>query len=94
MAAVTVLVIAVVFMTGAIIGVVLLVSLASCREDRRPKLSREAPDRITTAARLLTRLHVRRPGDGVQYQAGRRAAPYPRLPADDAELAAQEPQDC
>jgi len=63
MTAVEVLAIIVVFITGVITGIVFLVSLASRREDRRAKLSREAPDRITLAARLLTGLHVRRPGD-------------------------------
>jgi hypothetical protein len=63
MTAVEVLAIGVVFITGVITGVVILVSLASRREDRRAKLSREAPDRVTLAGRLLTGLYVRRPGD-------------------------------
>ncbi len=49
MAAVELLAISVVFITGVITGIVLLVSLASRREDRRAKLSREAPDRVTMA---------------------------------------------
>lgn len=68
MAAVTVLAISVIFATGAITGIVLLVSLASHREDRRARLSREAPDRTTTAARFLTGLYVRRPGDDERYR--------------------------
>jgi hypothetical protein len=57
------LMIGVVFTTGVITGVVFLVSLASRREDRREKLSREAPDRWSLAGRVLTGLYVRRPGD-------------------------------
>jgi hypothetical protein len=68
MAAVTALLIAVIFTTGAITGIVFLVSLASRREDRRARLSREAPNRTTNAARLLTGLYVRRPGDGERYR--------------------------
>jgi hypothetical protein len=63
MAAVDLLTIGVVFIFGVLTGVVLLVSLASRREDRRARLSREAPDRVTHAGRLLTGLYVRRPGD-------------------------------
>jgi hypothetical protein len=63
MAPVDLLAISVVFAMGVVTGIVLLVSLASRREDRRVKLSREAPDRIAKAGRLLTNLYVRRPGD-------------------------------
>jgi hypothetical protein len=63
MPAVELLVIGVVFITGVITGIVFLVSVASRREDRRAKLSREAPDRWTLAGRVLTGLYVRRPGD-------------------------------
>lgn len=63
MTAVDLLTIGVVFLIGVITGAILLVSLASLREDRRAKLSREAPDRVTHAGRLLTGLYVRRPGD-------------------------------
>jgi hypothetical protein len=63
MAPVDLLAIGVVFVMGVITGIVLLVSLASRREDRRARLSREAPDRIAQAGRLLTNLYVRRPGD-------------------------------
>ena len=52
-----------IFTFGVITGVVFLVSLASRREDRRARLSREAPDRMTLAGRFLTGLYVRRPGD-------------------------------
>jgi len=69
MTAVEVLAIGVVFITGMITGVVLLVSMASRREDRRARLSREAPDGVTGAGRLLTGLYVRRPGDdGAWYE--------------------------
>jgi hypothetical protein len=63
MTAIELLAIGVVFITGAIAGIVFLVSVASLREDRREKLSREAPDRWTLAGRFLTGLYVRRPGD-------------------------------
>jgi hypothetical protein len=63
MTAIDLLTIGVVFIFGVITGVVLLVSLASRREDRRARLSREAPDRVTSAGRYLTGLYVRRPGD-------------------------------
>jgi hypothetical protein len=63
MATVDILAIGVIFTFGVITGVVVLVSLASRREDRRARLSREAPDRMTLAGRFLTGLYVRRPGD-------------------------------
>jgi len=63
MTTVEVLAIGVIFTFGMITGVICLVSLASRREDRRARLSREAPDRVTQAGRLLTGLYVRRPGD-------------------------------
>jgi hypothetical protein len=62
-AAFELLTIGVIFVIGVITGVVILVSVASHREDRRARLSREAPDSVTHAARLLTKLYVRRPGD-------------------------------
>ena len=68
MTAVEVLAIGVVFITGMITGVIWLVSLASRREDRRARLSREAPDRMTLAGRFLTGLYVRRPGDTPSYR--------------------------
>jgi hypothetical protein len=61
--AVELLAIGVVFAIGVITGVILVVSAASLREDRRARLSREAPDRLTQAGRFLTDLYVRRPGD-------------------------------
>jgi hypothetical protein len=63
MTAVDLLAIGVVFLIGVITGAILLVSVASLREDRRARLSREAPDRVTHAGRLLTNLYVRRTGD-------------------------------
>ncbi|HTS95402.1 MAG TPA: hypothetical protein VMI33_02190 [Streptosporangiaceae bacterium] len=63
MTAVELLAIAVVFTTGVVTGIVCLVSVASRREDRRARLSREAPDHWTLAGRFLTGLYVRRPGD-------------------------------
>jgi len=68
------LAIGVVFTTGVITGIALLVSLASRKEGRGARLSREAPDRVTLAGRFLTGLYVRRPGDDPHdhddYQAG------------------------
>ena len=63
MTAIVVVAIVIIFVFGMIIGIVLLVSVASHREDRRLRLSREAPDRTTLAGRYLTSLYVRRPGD-------------------------------
>jgi hypothetical protein len=57
------LAILIVFIIGMITGVVFLVSFASRKEDKRSRLSREAPDRTTLAGRYLTSLYVRRPGD-------------------------------
>ena len=63
MTTVDILAIGVIFTFGVITGIVVLVSVASRREDRRARLSREAPDRWTLAGRFLTGLYVRRPGD-------------------------------
>ena len=63
MTTVDILAIGVIFTFGVITGIVFLVSLASRREDRRARLSREAPDRMALAGRFLTGLYVRRPGD-------------------------------
>jgi hypothetical protein len=63
MTTVDVLAIGVIFTFGVITGIFVLVSLASRREDRRARLSREAPDHMTLAGRFLTGLYVRRPGD-------------------------------
>jgi len=63
MTAVVVVAIVVIFIIGMIVGIVVLVSVASHREDKRLRLSREAPDRTTLAGRYLTSLYVRRPGD-------------------------------
>jgi hypothetical protein len=73
MTAVELLAIGVVFTTGVVTGIVFLVSAASRREDRRERLSREAPDHWALAGRFLTGLYVRRPGDD----------PRPRSPDDD-----------
>jgi hypothetical protein len=63
MTTVDILEVGVIFTFGVITGIIFLVSLASRREDRRARLSREAPDRVTLAGRYLTGLYVRRPGD-------------------------------
>lgn len=63
MTAIVVVAIVIIFIFGMIAGVVILVSVASHREDKRLRLSREAPDRTTLAGRYLTSLYVRRPGD-------------------------------
>ena len=63
MTAVVLVAIVIIFSLGAITGIVILVSVASRREDKRPELSREAPDRTTVAARCLTSLYIRRSGD-------------------------------
>ena len=63
MTAVVVVAIVIIFVFGMIIGIVLLVSVASHREDKRLRLSREAPDRTTLAGRYLTSA-VRPPARG------------------------------
>ena len=68
MTAVVVVAIVIIFIFGMIAGVVILVSVASHREDKRLRLSREAPDRTTLAGRYLTSLYVRRPGDDTTPQ--------------------------
>ncbi len=68
MTAVVVLAIVIIFIFGMIAGIVVLVSVASHREDKRLRLSREAPDRTTLAGRYLTALYVRRPGDDTAPQ--------------------------
>ena len=68
MTAVVVVAILVIFCIGVITGIVILVSVASNREDRRWRLSREAPDRTTLAGRYLTSMYVRRPGDDIAPQ--------------------------
>ncbi len=62
MTVVDVLTVVIVFATGAIAGIIALVSVASRREDRSWRLSLEAPDRFTAAGRYLTRLTICRPG--------------------------------
>ena len=69
MTAVVVVAIVIIFIFGMIAGVVILVSVASHREDKRLRLSREAPDRTTLAGRYLTSLYVRLPGDDTVPQA-------------------------
>lgn len=65
MTAVVAVAIVIIFSTGVITGVIVVVSMASRREDKRGRLSREAPDRPTLAGRYLTSLYVRRAGDEV-----------------------------
>ena len=77
MTTIDILAIGVIFTFGVITGIVFLVSLASRREDRRARLSREAPDRMALAGRFLTGLYVRRPGDDISW--------YRRLDDDPAE---------
>jgi hypothetical protein len=72
--AVVVIMIIVAFVAGAIAGAVLLVSLASLREDRL-RLSRHAPDPVARAGRLVTGLKVEDPpmwGHRARRPAGRR----------------------
>ncbi len=68
MAAIVVVAIVIIFIFGMIAGVVILVSVASHREDKRMRLSREAPDRTTLAGRYLTSLYFRLPGDDAAPQ--------------------------
>jgi hypothetical protein len=57
---VTAVIVLVVFIAGGITGAVLLVSLASRREDRE-MLSERAPNRIALAGRFVTGLKVEQP---------------------------------
>ncbi len=75
MAAIIIIAVIVIFIAGVIAGMVLLVSWASIREDRRPRLSREAPDRITAAGRYVTRLDIRRPEEIPHRARARRRTP-------------------
>ena len=49
----------IVFIAGAIGGVILVVSFASLREDRRYSLTGDAPDSVCAGARRLTGARVR-----------------------------------
>jgi hypothetical protein len=53
-------IIAVVFIAGAVAGAILLVSLASVREDRRP-LRRRPGNSVARAGRLVTGLRIEIP---------------------------------
>jgi len=75
MAAIVIISAIVIFIAGVIAGMILLVSWASIREDRRPRLSREAPDRITAAGRYVTRLDIRRPEEVARPARARRLTP-------------------
>ncbi len=57
MTAVVALAIMIIFVIGVITGIVVLVSVASRREDKRWRLSREAPDRMTLAGQYLYGRH-------------------------------------
>ena len=62
MAGVVVIAVVLVFVFGTIVGAVLLVSIASLREDR-DRLSQAAPNRIALAGRLVTGLLVENPNN-------------------------------
>ena len=42
------------FLLGALIGIIIMVALASRREDRRLSLTNEAPDAATKGVRMVT----------------------------------------
>jgi hypothetical protein len=42
------------FLLGVVIGVIIMVAVASRREDKRLSLTREAPDAATRGARMVT----------------------------------------
>ena len=60
MAGLVVIIVVPVFIFGAVVGAVLLVSIASLSEDR-DELSHAAPGRIARAGRLITGLRVESP---------------------------------
>ncbi len=78
MTAIVVVAIVIIFIFGMIAGIVILVSVASHREDKRLRLSREAPDRTTLAGRYLTSLYVRQPGDDAAPTDAARTTGEPR----------------
>ena len=47
------------FTAHALAGIIGLVAVAICREDRNLTLTSQAPDNVTHAGRWLTGLHVR-----------------------------------
>lgn len=49
------------FASGAIAGIVAVVSVAIRREERKFTLTSQAPDNVTRAARLLNGVYVRAP---------------------------------
>lgn len=63
---VTAVIVLVVFIAGGITGAVLLVSLASRREDRN-MLSERAPNRIALAGRFVTGLKVELPSSRIDF---------------------------
>ncbi len=61
------------FISGTLIGVVVIVSIASRREDRRYSLAYEAPDAVCRGARRLLGVGTRG-GRPVSHASGRRDA--------------------
>ena len=51
----------VIFITGAVVGAVLLVSWGIRREERDFSLTRRAPDQVSLGTRRVTGLYVRQP---------------------------------
>ena len=71
MVTVIVIVALVIFAAGAAAGAVLLVSWGIHREEQQFSLTRQAPDRMSQGARLLTGLYVRQRTDTNPDPAGR-----------------------
>jgi hypothetical protein len=63
MAAVIVVIAAVIFVAGAVVGAILLVSWGIRHEERDFSLTRQAPDTVSLGTRRVTGLWVRRRTD-------------------------------
>ncbi len=60
MAAAFVIMTVAIFVAGAFAGIIAVVSVGIRREERHLSLTRQAPDRVSQGARLLTGLYIRR----------------------------------
>lgn len=61
--AITVFITIMIFATGVIAGTIVAVSWGIRREERGFSLTRQAPDRLSQGARMITGLYVRRQTD-------------------------------
>ena len=59
MAVIIAILVAGMFLAGAVVGIIAIVSIGIRREERQFSLSRGAPDQVSHGARYLTGLYVR-----------------------------------